>query len=64
MVYLYCMEKLEECIETGLHLTDCDSDGFCNHCGHQEAVCEYCGELCHLGEGCDEYNAGGFGGSE
>ena len=24
--------------------------------------CKYCGELCYLGEGCDEYNADGFGG--
>lgn len=32
------MEKLKECIESRLHLTDCDSDGFCNHCGHQEDI--------------------------
>lgn len=25
----------QECITSGMHLTDCDDDGFCNHCGHQ-----------------------------
>lgn len=28
--------ELTECIESGLHLIDCDDDGFCNHCGHQD----------------------------
>lgn len=28
--------KLSECIKSGLHLTDCDNDGFCNHCGYQD----------------------------
>lgn len=62
-VYLYRMETLKECIESGLHLTDCDNDGFCNHCGYQEDYipCEYCGQDCYNGEGCDEYNADGFG---
>lgn len=26
----------EECVEMGLHLTSCDDDGYCNHCGEQE----------------------------
>ena len=30
------MENLEDCIKNALHLTDCDDDGFCNHCGHQD----------------------------
>ena len=25
----------EECKLSELHLTDCDDDGFCNHCGNQ-----------------------------
>ena len=29
-------EKLKACVESGNHLSDCDSDGFCNHCGHDE----------------------------
>jgi hypothetical protein len=28
---------LEECIESGQHLQDCDQDGFCNACGCQDA---------------------------
>jgi hypothetical protein len=27
--------NLENCIELKLHLTNCDNDGFCNHCGNQ-----------------------------
>lgn len=34
------MKNLEACIENGLHLTDCDNDGFCNHCGYQEPYVE------------------------
>jgi len=26
----------DECIESGQHLTDCDEDGYCNRCGHQD----------------------------
>jgi hypothetical protein len=26
----------EECVESGLHLEDCDEDGFCNRCGYQD----------------------------
>lgn len=29
--------SIEECIANGTHLTDCDDDGYCNFCGHQEA---------------------------
>ena len=54
-------EELRDCIDSGLHLTHCDNDGFCKLCGNQEAPCEYCGQYCYLGEGCDEYNADGFG---
>jgi hypothetical protein len=25
----------EDCKKSKLHLTDCDNDGFCNHCGNQ-----------------------------
>lgn len=32
------MENLKGCIESGLHLTDCDNDGFCNHCGNQDSL--------------------------
>ena len=28
--------ELKECIESGLHLTECDEDGYCIFCGHQE----------------------------
>lgn len=28
-------EAKAECIRQGLHLTDCDNDGYCNHCGYQ-----------------------------
>lgn len=31
--YLY--DSPEECKTWGDHLTDCDDDGYCNHCGHQ-----------------------------
>lgn len=24
------------CIAAGLHLTSCDNDGYCNHCGNQD----------------------------
>ncbi len=27
---------LAECLASGQHLTDCDEDGYCNLCGHQE----------------------------
>lgn len=26
------------CILRGTHLTDCDDDGYCNYCGHQESA--------------------------
>jgi hypothetical protein len=26
----------KDCIKSGLHLTNCDADGFCNHCGYQD----------------------------
>jgi len=29
-------ESLEDCVASGQHLTDCDDDGYCNSCGHQE----------------------------
>lgn len=32
----YEFDSVEECIEAGCHLDDCDDDGYCNHCGHQE----------------------------
>ena len=38
-VYLsggYMYYTLEDCIESGEHLTSCDDDGFCNLCGNQE----------------------------
>jgi hypothetical protein len=25
----------DDCKKSKLHLTDCDDDGFCNHCGNQ-----------------------------
>lgn len=31
---------LEECIASSLHLTDCDDDGYCNHCGEQDKVAD------------------------
>lgn len=33
----YRYDTLEECVESGEHLSDCDDDGYCNHCGNQEA---------------------------
>lgn len=27
---------LADCIASGLHLTDCDNDGYCNFCGFQD----------------------------
>lgn len=27
---------VRECMSAGTHLTDCDDDGYCNFCGHQE----------------------------
>lgn len=38
---------IKECIKTGLHLINCDDDGFCNQCGHQEediVICPNCKE--------------------
>jgi len=32
------MEEVIKCTNKGLHLTSCDNDGFCNHCGHQGEV--------------------------
>jgi len=29
---------LDECIENGTHLTDCDDDGYCNYCGEQTSA--------------------------
>lgn len=26
---------VDECIAEGIHLTSCDDDGYCNHCGEQ-----------------------------
>lgn len=30
------MYSVGECASSGEHLTSCDPDGYCNHCGHQE----------------------------
>lgn len=30
-------DVIKECIEDGLHLTDCDDDGYCNYCGYQDS---------------------------
>jgi len=27
---------IRSCIANGKHLTSCDDDGYCNHCGYQE----------------------------
>ena len=32
--YLY--DTIEECRESGDHMTNCDDDGFCNYCGEQD----------------------------
>jgi hypothetical protein len=29
--------KIVDCIRNKQHLTSCDDDGFCNHCGYQES---------------------------
>ena len=29
---------LDDCIADGLHLTDCDDDDYCNHCGSQDGI--------------------------
>lgn len=31
-------DSLRQCIDSGDHLNDCDDDGYCNHCGHQDEV--------------------------
>jgi len=36
----------EECVEAGMHLKECDSDGYCLYCGEQE------------GEECPNWEAG------
>lgn len=33
--------SLFDCVTSGEHLTSCDSDGFCNHCGFQEEYKKY-----------------------
>jgi hypothetical protein len=35
------MKEILDCTKNGLHLTDCDNDGFCNHCGYQETYLPY-----------------------
>lgn len=30
--------ELKDCIMSNQHLTDCDDDGFCNHCGYQDNI--------------------------
>lgn len=35
------MKTFIDCAKSGLHLTDCDNDGFCNNCGHQETPFYY-----------------------
>ena len=34
---IYLEETLEDCIESGRHLVDCDDDGYCNLCGEQDS---------------------------
>lgn len=34
-------EIVKECTESGMHLTDCDNDGFCNFCGYQESLDDF-----------------------
>ena len=43
------MVSWQECESRGLHLTDCDSDGYCNLCGEQESSewHENCEEDCN-----------------
>lgn len=31
------MSELSDCVQSGKHLTKCDSDGFCDYCGYQES---------------------------
>lgn len=31
---MYEHDTVEECVECGDHLTDCDEDGYCNLCGY------------------------------
>jgi len=33
-----CYVDLDDCIADGLHLTDCDNDGYCNYCGCQDGI--------------------------
>jgi hypothetical protein len=42
----------QHCIVAGEHLTNCDDDGFCNHCGEQEGA-EWMDALA-LGTGADK----------
>lgn len=30
-------DDLDDCIASGQHLQDCDDDGYCNNCGHQDS---------------------------
>lgn len=32
----YEYASLQKCLSSGKHLTNCDDDGYCNLCGHQE----------------------------
>jgi hypothetical protein len=38
MTNVACYVDPDECIAEGLHLTDCDDDGYCNHCGCQDGI--------------------------
>ena len=40
MMNVACYVDLDDCIADGLHLTDCDNDGYCNHCGCQDGIAD------------------------
>lgn len=33
----YTHDSLEDCLDSGEHLTQTDADGYCELCGHQDA---------------------------
>lgn len=35
------LKTVKECIENGMHLLSCDTDGFCNECGYQESLDDF-----------------------
>ena len=37
----YWEDAVRECINSQIHLSSCDNDGYCNFCGFQESIEEF-----------------------